>query len=52
MQYNASPQRATVNKHGLWARYAEAQQLAIKGDQLIAQAIADSIRGLWRRVMR
>jgi hypothetical protein len=49
MHDNSTLQRV---EHGSWAKYAEAQQLAIEGDRLIAQEIAEDVRGLWRRVMR
>jgi hypothetical protein len=52
MQTNCTLQRVTVNEHGFWDDYAEAQLLMIKGDRLIAQAISDGIRGLRRRVVR
>jgi hypothetical protein len=52
MQNNFAPQRIAVNEHGCWAEYAEAQLLAIEGNRLIAQEIAEGIHGLWRRVMR
>jgi hypothetical protein len=52
MQNNFTLQRVTANEHGFWDDYAEAQLLAIEGNQLIARAIADGIRGWRRRVMR
>ena len=52
MQDNSTPQRVTVSEDGLWAHCAEAQRLAIEGNRLITQVIAEGIRGLWRRVMR
>ena len=51
MQGNPTLQRVTVNEHGFWHDYAEAQLLAIEGNRLISQEIAEGIRGLWRRVM-
>jgi hypothetical protein len=52
MQDNSRLQRLTVDEHRFWEDRAEAQLLAIQGNRLIAQAIADVIRGLRRRVMR
>ncbi len=51
MQTNFTLQRVTVNEHGFREDYAEAQLLAIEGNHLITQAIANGIRGLRRRVM-
>jgi hypothetical protein len=50
MRNNFTLQRVTVNEHGSWDHYAEAQVLAVEGNRLIAQAIAEGFRGLWRRV--
>jgi hypothetical protein len=52
MQNDFTLQRVTVNEHGFRDDYAEAQLLAIEGNQLIARASADGIRGLRRHVMR
>ena len=49
MRNNPTRQRF---EHGSWAGYAAAQVMAIEGNRLIAQEIAEGIRGLWRRVMR
>jgi hypothetical protein len=51
MQNNPTPQSVTMNEHGCWDDYAEAQLLTIEGNRLIAQEIASGIRRLWRRVM-
>jgi len=52
MQYNPTLQRVTVNEHSFWHDCAEAQVLASEGNRLISQAVAECIRGVWRRVMR
>jgi hypothetical protein len=52
MQGNLTLPRVTMNEHGFWDDCAEAHRLAIEGNRLIAQEIAEGIRGLWRRVMR
>jgi hypothetical protein len=51
MQHNPTPRRVTVNEYQFWKDRAEAQILAVEGNRLIAQAIAEGLRGLWRRVM-
>jgi hypothetical protein len=47
MQTGFTLQKVTANEE----KYVEAQLLAIEGNRLIAQAIADGLRDLRRRVM-
>ncbi|MEA2739089.1 MAG: hypothetical protein QOH05_2396 [Acetobacteraceae bacterium] len=35
-----------------WSNYAEAMELSIEGNRLIAREIADLLRGAWNRTMR
>jgi hypothetical protein len=39
-------------EHGYWADCAEAMELSIEGNRLIAQEIGAGARKLWRRVMQ
>jgi hypothetical protein len=38
-------------EHGFWADYAEAAELSVEGNRLIAQEIAAGVRSLWRRTL-
>jgi hypothetical protein len=35
-----------------WSNYAEAMELSIEGNRLIAREIADLLRNVWNRTMR
>jgi hypothetical protein len=52
MRERLRPQRLTLSEFGFGDDYAEAQRLVSEGNRLIAQDIANSLRGLWRRAMR
>ena len=39
-------------EHGYWEDCAEAMELSIEGNRLIAQEIAAGLRVLWRHTMR
>jgi len=41
-----------MNEPDFWTRYAEAMELSIEGNRLIAQEIADLAGRLWHRIVR
>jgi hypothetical protein len=41
-----------MHKSNFWTSYAEATELSIEGNRLIAQGIAELVRGLWQRTVR
>jgi hypothetical protein len=41
-----------MNKSDFWTSYAEAMELSIEGNRLIANEIVDLARGLWQRIVR
>ena len=41
-----------MNKSNFWADYAEAMELSVEGNRLIAQEIVELGRGLWLGVVR
>jgi hypothetical protein len=43
---------ADMNESNFWANYAEAMELSIEGNRLIAQEIADFARTVWTRAIR
>jgi hypothetical protein len=40
-----------MQKTDLWTSYAEAMELSLEGNRLIAREIADLLRGLWHRTV-
>jgi hypothetical protein len=41
-----------MNEPNFWTSYAEAMELSIEGNRLIANEIGDLARGLWQRIVR
>jgi hypothetical protein len=41
-----------MNNHDFWTDYAEAMELSIEGNRLIAQEITQWVRGLGRGIVR
>jgi hypothetical protein len=41
-----------MQKPDFWTSYAEAMELSIEGNRLIAQEIVDLARNVWNRVVR
>jgi hypothetical protein len=43
---------ANMHESDFWTNCAEAMELSIEGNRLIAREIADLLRGLWQRSLR
>jgi hypothetical protein len=41
-----------MHESNFWASYAEAMELSVEGNRLIAREIAELARGLWQRAVR
>jgi hypothetical protein len=43
---------ADMREPDFWTSYAEAMEMSIEGNRLIAREVGDLIRGLWQRSVR
>jgi hypothetical protein len=50
--YPTRERNADMRESDFWNNYAEAMELSIEGNRLIAREIADLLRGLWQRAAR
>jgi hypothetical protein len=41
-----------MHESNYWASYAEAMELSVEGNRLIAREIAELARGVWQRIVR